>query len=137
MRVGVGRLSITDLLYASNIEARRYHFGNRSASGRAVRGSRTGRPIMAALDLLGRRWTLRVLWELRDGSPASFRELRDRCDQMSTSVLNQRLAELREAGIVETGAGGYKLTPRGAELLQALTPLDAWAKRWRASGPTS
>ena len=62
---------------------------------------------MAALDLLGRRWTLRVLWELRDGSAASFRELRERCDKMSTSVLNQRLTELREAGLIDTGAGGY------------------------------
>jgi len=88
---------------------------------------------MAALDLLGRRWTLRVLWELRDGSAASFRELRERCDAMSTSVLNQRLAELREAGLVEAGAGGYHLTKRGAELQDALTPLDSWAKRWGAS----
>ena len=109
---------IDDLLYASEIEARRYHFGNRSASparpavtysqtGPRRARSRTGRPIMAALDLLGRRWTLRVLWELRDGSAASFRELRERCDKMSTSVLNQRLAELREAGLVDAGAGGY------------------------------
>lgn len=102
--------------------------------GRAVRGSRTGRPIMAALDLLGRRWTLRVLWELRDGSAASFRELRERCDSMSTSVLNQRLTELREAGLVDTGAGGYFLTRQGAELGDALAPLDSWAKRWSA-GP--
>jgi DNA-binding HxlR family transcriptional regulator len=106
---------------------------NTPRAGRAVRGSRTGRPIMAALDLLGRRWTLRVLWELRDGSAASFRELRERCDSMSTSVLNQRLAELREAGVVEQGAGGYRLTKRGAELRNALAPLDAWAKRWRSS----
>ena len=27
---------------------------------RSVRGSRTGRPIMALLDLLGRRWSLRI-----------------------------------------------------------------------------
>jgi DNA-binding HxlR family transcriptional regulator len=101
--------------------------------GRAVRGSRTGRPIMAALDLLGRRWTLRVLWELRDGSAASFREVRERCDSMSTSVLNQRLTELREAGLVDTGTGGYRLTKRGAELRDALAPLDAWAKRWGAA----
>ena len=85
---------------------------------------------MAALDLLGRRWALRVLWELRDGRPVSFRELRARCDSMSTSVLNQRLAELRDAGIVDAGEGGYVLTPRGAELQGALAPLDAWAKRW-------
>jgi DNA-binding HxlR family transcriptional regulator len=104
--------------------------------GRAVRGSRTGRPIMVTLDLLGRRWALRVLWELRDGSAASFRELRERCDSMSTSVLNQRLAELREAGIVETAPGGYYLTTAGTELLEALAPLDSWAKRWggRAAG---
>jgi len=88
---------------------------------------------MAALDLLGRRWTLRVLWELRDGSAASFRELRERCDSMSTSVLNQRLAELREAGLVDTGAGGYSLTKQGGDLQEALTPLDAWAKRWKAA----
>ena len=85
---------------------------------------------MAALDLLGRRWALRVLWELRDGRPVSFRELRERCDSMSTSVLNQRLAELREAGLVDAGEGGYRLTRSGKELKDAITPLDAWAKRW-------
>jgi DNA-binding HxlR family transcriptional regulator len=90
---------------------------------------------MAALDLLGRRWTLRVLWELRDGKAASFRELRERCDSMSTSVLNQRLADLRQAGLVEAGDGGYRLTDRGAELRKALAPLDEWAKRWCARRP--
>jgi DNA-binding HxlR family transcriptional regulator len=87
---------------------------------------------MAALDLLGRRWTLRVLWELRDGHPASFRELRDRCDAMSTSVLNQRLTELKEAGVIEQGPGGYRLATRGVELVEALAPLNDWAKRWKA-----
>ena len=84
---------------------------------------------MAALDLLGRRWALRVLWELRDG-PLPFGELRERCDGMSTSVLNDRLRELREARLVQAGEGGYRLTPAGAQLHEALTPLDGWAKRW-------
>ena len=88
---------------------------------------------MAALDLLGRRWALRALWELRDGRPVSFRELRERCDSMSTSVLNQRLSELREAGLVDAGEGGYALTKRGSELHDALAPLDGWAKRWATS----
>ena len=85
---------------------------------------------MAALDLLGRRWALRILWELRDGRPVSFRELRERCDSMSTSVLNQRLRELRDAGLVEAGDSGYALTSTGAQLHEALAPLDGWAKRW-------
>jgi DNA-binding HxlR family transcriptional regulator len=98
--------------------------------GAAVRGSRTGRPIMAALDLLGRRWALRVLWELRHG-PQSFRALRARCDEVSPTVLNQRLAELRASGIVEHAPGsGYALTAGGESLLAALTPLRDWAERW-------
>ncbi len=68
--------------------------------GRPVRGSTTGRPLMAALDLLGRRWALRILWELRDGNLGA-RALRARCDEMSSSVLYERLGELRTAGLIE------------------------------------
>jgi DNA-binding HxlR family transcriptional regulator len=97
--------------------------------GRRVRGSRTGRPIMAALDLLGRRWALRVLWELR-GGPLSFRALRDACDGVSPAVLNTRLGELREAGLIETTDDGYAMTEAGGELGAALAPLSDWAQRW-------
>jgi DNA-binding HxlR family transcriptional regulator len=90
---------------------------------------------MALLDLLGRRWSLRVLWELRDGRPATFRELRTRCDSMSPSVLNARLAELREAGIVEAqDGGGYHLTQEGTSLLDSLAALNDWATRWSKRG---
>src|SRR5437660_9014097 len=97
--------------------------------GRPVRGSRSGRPIMALLDLLGRRWALRILWELRLEA-VTFRELRSRCDSMSPSVLNQRLGELRDTGVVELADGGYRLTREGQELLLALAPMDHWDKRW-------
>ncbi len=97
--------------------------------GRPARGSDSGRPIMALLDLLGRRWALRVIWELRE-RPLAFRALQERCAGMSSSVLNQRLGELRAAGVVEAGAGGYRLTDEGRLLLAAYPPLDAWAERW-------
>jgi DNA-binding HxlR family transcriptional regulator len=86
---------------------------------------------MALLDLLGRRWALRVLWELRAEEALTFRELQSRCGNISSSVLNDRLRELREALIIETDpAGGYRLTGDGRALLQALSPISAWAKRW-------
>ncbi|WP_394835564.1 helix-turn-helix transcriptional regulator [Pendulispora rubella] len=95
--------------------------------GVPVRGSRTGRPIMALLDLLGRRWTLRVLWELRE-APATFRALRERCDDVSPTVLNVRLKELRESGIIELSDDeGYRLTEAGIGLRTALVPLTEWA----------
>ena len=97
---------------------------------RAFRGSRTGRPIMALLDLLGRRWTLRILWELREGSLTS-RALRTACDDASPTVVQTRLSELREAGLVELLAGdGYRLTPLGRELMQSFLPLHHFAERW-------
>jgi DNA-binding HxlR family transcriptional regulator len=86
---------------------------------------------MVALDLLGRRWTLRILWELRTG-PLGFRELQDRCDGMSSSVLRARLVELVEEGLVEQVDGRYRLTTTGRALRDAIRPLTRWAERWRA-----
>jgi DNA-binding HxlR family transcriptional regulator len=99
--------------------------------GTNVRGSRTGRPVMALLDLLGRRGTLRLLWELRDGHPQSFRLLRASADGISPSVLNTRLKELRGAGLVELTQAGYVLTPPGLELVRHLKPLNRWAQDWK------
>ena len=94
-----------------------------------VRGSTTGRPIMALLDLLGRRWTLRIVWELRE-EPRRFRELQDLIGA-SPTIVNTRLAELRAARLVELDeAAGYRLTTLGAELLRLFLPLHVWSEKW-------
>jgi DNA-binding HxlR family transcriptional regulator len=101
--------------------------------GRAVRGSQAGRPIMAALDLLGRRWNLRVLWELRD-APLGFRELRGRCGDMSPDTLSTRLGELEACGLVDRNdARAWRLTPLGKRLGPAMRSLDRWANEWAES----
>ena len=89
-------------------------------------------PVTALLDMLGRRWMLRVLWALR-GGPLNFRDLQETCDGMSPSVLSRRLAELREMGLNEPpgGGDGYRLTSPGQELVAVLTPVSFWAERWR------
>lgn len=102
---------------------------------KAVRASRTGRPVMLLLELLGKRWAMRVIWELREGRH-SFRSLQEACDGVSPAVLNARLRELREGRLVELGDGeGYGLTPLGRELLERFLPLVGWAERW-AKGST-
>jgi DNA-binding HxlR family transcriptional regulator len=102
-------------------------------SPKNTRGSRTTRPVMTLLDLLGRRWVLRILWELQDES-VSFLVLQERCDAMSSSVLSQRLTDLREAGIVQQNRNGtYTLSLDGINLLQALAPLEDWALHWTQS----
>lgn len=85
---------------------------------------------MAALDLLGRRWALRILWELRTGAH-TFRSLREACEDVSPSVLNARLRELREARLIARSESGYELTNDGRALGRALEPLDRWSRRWQ------
>ncbi len=97
--------------------------------GLPVRGSTTGRPIMVLFDALGQKWSMRILWELRDG-PLSFRELRARCDDVSPTSLNQRLKDLKELNLVNLSDDGYSLTKWGAELGERLTEMDIWAARW-------
>jgi DNA-binding HxlR family transcriptional regulator len=97
-----------------------------------VRGSRTGRPIMALLDLLGRRWTLRIVWELREEA-RRFRDLQNSIGA-SPTIINTRLAELREANLVKLDPdSGYRLTALGEELLRLFLPLHVWSEKWAKS----
>jgi DNA-binding HxlR family transcriptional regulator len=83
---------------------------------------------MRLLDVIGRRWTLRILWELRDGA-LSFRELQRACDGLSPTTLNARLGDLRALDIVELTDDGYAFTAAGRELMPMLLAVSRWAKR--------
>jgi len=97
---------------------------------RRVRGSRSGRPIMVLLDLLGRRMALRILWELSIAEgPLTFRGLLAAA-QTNPSVLNKRLKELRDARLVAHNGQGYELSAMGKELVALVLPLHVWADAW-------
>jgi DNA-binding HxlR family transcriptional regulator len=87
---------------------------------------------MALLDLLGRRWALRILWELRAGA-LTFRALQDACGGTSPTVLNKRLKELGDSALIHLGSDGYALTPLGHELRAAIMPLIRWSTHWAQS----
>jgi DNA-binding HxlR family transcriptional regulator len=93
------------------------------------RQSITPRPLAELFELAGRRWTLRILWELR-GRTLSFNDLRRAVGGMSQSVLVTRLTELFGAGLVADVPGGYELTADGRALVGQLDPLEAWAAGW-------
>ena len=102
--------------------------------GSPVRGSTTGRPVMVLFDVLGKRWTMRIMWELRDG-PLTFRVLQSRCEQVSPTLLNGRLKDLRNMNLVKKCDDGYMLTKWGTELGRQLARLDQWSEKWAAEFP--
>lgn len=80
-----------------------------------------------ALDACERRWAMRVVWELRVG-PLNFRALQAACGQISPSVLQRRLHELSDLGVVEKIPRlGYRLSTRGEKLFQVLAQLNRWS----------
>jgi DNA-binding HxlR family transcriptional regulator len=97
--------------------------------GKSVRGSKTGHPIMALFDLLGRTWSMGVVWQLQ-GGPYTFRQLQERCGSISPSILNSRIKDLKEADILERTLDGYQLTERGSELVKLLMPFGQWSMNW-------
>lgn len=95
-----------------------------------MKGSASGRPIVAAMNLLSRRWILRIIWELRDGA-IGFRDLQARCEKMSPDTLSTRLNELKVAGIVENnGLGHWQLSSLGHAMEPALVELNSWSESW-------
>ena len=97
--------------------------------GTQVRGSKTGKPVMALLDLVGRTWALGILWNLQQG-PATFRELQQRCEQISPTLLNNRLKELKALQLIEMPSSGYQLSSQGTELITIILPLGDWSQKW-------
>jgi DNA-binding HxlR family transcriptional regulator len=93
----------------------------------------SARPVEGVLELLGRRWALRLVWELRR-STLTFSELRRRTG-ISPSVLSARLGELVDAGVIERDGGRrYQLSGRGRELARVLYDLNRWAEQQHQTG---
>ncbi len=94
-----------------------------------IRETETSAGLALALDHFGRRWALRVIWELR-GEPLKFRALRAACGGISPSVMQARLQQLRDLGLIEQIPGlGYRHTAAGQQLFRVIAPLGEWADR--------
>lgn len=90
--------------------------------------------VLRLFELLGRRWALRVLWELHDG-PLGFRALQARGGGISASVLARRLADLVTAGVLEQNTERhYALSTDGRALVRILTELERWAAQRTSTG---
>jgi DNA-binding HxlR family transcriptional regulator len=99
-------------------------------------------PIQAAFTILGRRWSMLVLWYLRN-STLRFGEIRRNVPEISDRMLSRTLQELESGGFVARRAFAevpprveYSLTTRGEEVAAIANDLAVWAFRDAAEART-
>ncbi|MFD7508807.1 winged helix-turn-helix transcriptional regulator [Streptomyces sp. NPDC059853] len=90
--------------------------------------------IDAAVDVIGGKWKVLILWAL-EGGERRFGELKRLIPGVSEKVLIQQLRELEADEIVHREVYRqvppkveYSLTPLGASLNRALEPLGQWGR---------
>lgn len=89
-------------------------------------------PGRTVFETVTNRWTLLILWALKDGTQRFF-NIRDRVEGISERVLSQNLKTLCRSGLIERYVEpsvppkvSYTLTPIGIDLLSAMDVLTSW-----------
>ncbi|WP_370644639.1 winged helix-turn-helix transcriptional regulator [Sporosarcina sp. ACRSL] len=86
--------------------------------------------------LIGKKWVGLIIHSLLD-EPKRFSEIHAYIPDLSKRVLNERIKELEEDGIILRNVISdrpvrieYSLTRKGNELGKALKSVEVWAEKW-------
>ena len=93
-------------------------------------------PVARALDVIGERWSLLILRDLRHG-PLRFQELEQRLAGVAPNTLSARLKTLEAQGVITSRLYErhppryeYLLTDKGKALGPVLKALYTWGERY-------
>ncbi|MER6476482.1 winged helix-turn-helix transcriptional regulator [Streptomyces filamentosus] len=91
--------------------------------------------IDTAMEVIGGKWKVLILWALHEGPERRFGELRRMVPGITEKVLASHLREMEADGIVRRVSYDevpprveYGLTKAGVRLNDALEPLAAWGR---------
>lgn len=94
--------------------------------------------IDVAMEVIGGKWKVLLLWALHEQPHRRFGELRRLVPGITEKVLASHLRELEADGIVHRESYDevpprveYSLTEEGRRLNEALEPLAHWGRTWR------
>ena len=86
--------------------------------------------------IMGKKWMGLIIHTLMD-APKRFSEVHSFIPDLSKRVLNERMKELEDTGIVLRNVIAdrpirteYSLTKKGTELGKSLKALEEWADKW-------
>ena len=95
--------------------------------------------LTLAMDLVGGKWKMVILWLLRNGT-LRFNELRRLLPGITQKMLTQQLRELEDSGIISRTVYPvvppkveYDLTDEGRKLIPSLDMLCQWSTTYAAT----
>ena len=90
-------------------------------------------PVHFALEVFGDPWTLLIIRDLMFKDRRTYTEFLHAEEGVATNILADRLMRLEQDGIIakdETpGGGGYRLTPKGIDLLPIMMEIIGWSAK--------
>lgn len=99
--------------------------------------TRTGCPIACSLDILGDHWTLLIVRDLMFLNLHEYKDMLATEEQISSSILSDRLKKLTREGIVgalphpeSRRRKLYYLTPKGKDLIHMIVEMILWANTY-------
>lgn len=100
-------------------------------------GQRYQNPVELALDVIGGKWKMPILWRLRN-RVWRYGELHRDLKRVSHKMLTQQLRELERAGLITRTVHpvvpphvDYEITPLGLSALPAIEALRSWGALYR------
>ena len=90
-------------------------------------------PVHFALEVFGDPWTLLIIRDLMFKDRRTYSEFLRAEEGIATNVLADRLTRLEQDGIIakdeSPGGGGYRLTPKGIDLLPIMMEIIGWSAK--------
>ena len=93
-------------------------------------------PILFAMDIIGQKWKLPILWYIADKEVIRYNELQRKVVGITATMLTKDLRELETDGLVTRTQYNtipptveYSLTDKGRTLIPALDELYNWAEK--------
>ncbi len=91
--------------------------------------------VDAATQILGDKWTPRLLRYFVNQETVRFCQLQDLTGDINPRTLSARLVKLEDAGIIAkqplvSSRCEYKLTAKGRDLLPVLEQMHAWSAKY-------
>lgn len=95
-------------------------------------------PLTFALNLIGGKWRLPIIWALNKNGTMRYNELKRSIEGITNMVLTQSLKDLELKGIINRKQFmeipprvEYSLTDNGEDLISALKTLANWGNRMK------